>query len=43
MSEGMSTSAALELVSLGYSKIMELDGGFLAWEAAGHELLNQSQ
>jgi rhodanese-related sulfurtransferase len=38
-SGSMSTSAAKELVSLGYTNVYELDGGFNAWQAAGNELL----
>ena len=38
-SGGMSTSAAKELEGLGYTNVVELDGGLLAWEAAGHEVL----
>ena len=38
-SGSMSTSAAEELVDLGYTNVYELDGGFRAWEAAGHEVL----
>jgi rhodanese-related sulfurtransferase len=40
-SGNMSTTAAKELAALGYSDIMELDGGFNAWAADGHELLHQ--
>ncbi len=42
-SGGMSTSAARELAELGYSNVMEVDGGFAAWQAAGYELLNKNQ
>jgi rhodanese-related sulfurtransferase len=35
----MSTEAAKSLVKLGYTNIMELDGGMSAWESAGHEVL----
>jgi rhodanese-related sulfurtransferase len=37
-SGGMSTMAAEELVEAGYTNVLELDGGFNAWEAGGHEL-----
>lgn len=42
-SGGMSTFAAEELVEFGYTNVMELDGGFNAWKAAGYELLNGDQ
>jgi rhodanese-related sulfurtransferase len=37
----MSTEAAKELARLGYSNVMELNGGFIAWEAAGYDLLHK--
>jgi len=40
-SGSMSTQAATELAALGYTNVMELDGGFNAWKAAGNELLMQ--
>jgi rhodanese-related sulfurtransferase len=39
-SGSMSTTAAKALVSAGYTNVMELDGGFGAWQAQGHELLD---
>jgi rhodanese-related sulfurtransferase len=42
-SGNMSTQAAKTLVGLGYTNIMELDGGFYAWQAAGYEVLNKPQ
>jgi YVTN family beta-propeller protein len=41
-SGGMSTVAAKTLAGLGYTNIMEVDGGFNAWQAAGYELLNKT-
>jgi rhodanese-related sulfurtransferase len=38
-SGSMSTSAAKELVELGYTNVFEVDGGFNEWKAAGNELL----
>ena len=38
-SGSMSTKAARDLVALGYTNIMEVDGGMRAWAAAGHELV----
>lgn len=40
-SGNMSTTAAKELVRLGYTNLFEVDGGFNAWKAAGHELLHK--
>jgi len=34
----MSTEAATELAALGYTNVMELNGGFIAWQAAAYEL-----
>ena len=39
-SGGMSTSAATELAALGYTNVLEVDGGFNAWKAAGYQLLD---
>jgi rhodanese-related sulfurtransferase len=37
-SGSMSTTAARDLVRLGYTNVMELDGGMVAWESAGNQL-----
>jgi rhodanese-related sulfurtransferase len=37
----MSREAATVLAGLGYNNVMELNGGFIAWEAAGYDLLHQ--
>ena len=39
-SGGMSTSAARDLAALGYTKVLEVDGGFNAWQAAGYEFVD---
>jgi rhodanese-related sulfurtransferase len=38
-SGSMSTQAAEELVSQGYTNVMELDGGMNAWQSAGYDLV----
>ncbi len=37
----MSTSAAKTLVKLGYTNVLELDGGMGAWESAGYQVLQK--
>lgn len=41
-SGGMSATAAETLVDLGYTIILEVDGGFNAWKDAGYELKDTS-
>lgn len=36
----MSTEAAERLAKLGYSNVMELDGGFREWQSKGYEFLD---
>ena len=38
-SGSMSQSAATELAALGYTHIIEAEGGMVAWEASGRELV----
>jgi rhodanese-related sulfurtransferase len=40
-SGAMSTAAAKDLVGLGYTNVMELDGGMAAWEEAGLQVLRK--
>lgn len=39
----MSTEAARTLVGLGFTNLWELDGGMIAWEAAGYQLVRRPQ
>lgn len=41
-SGNMSTTAAKTLAELGYTNVLEVDGGFNAWKAAGFELINNN-
>ncbi len=36
----MSVAAARTLAELGYTEVIELDGGFMAWQSAGYELVH---
>jgi rhodanese-related sulfurtransferase len=40
-SGNMSTTAAKVLSGQGYTNVMEVDGGFNAWKAAGYELIDK--
>lgn len=40
-SGGMSAIAARKLVDLGYTHVVNLDGGMIAWEAAGQSILHE--
>lgn len=40
-SGSMSTVAAKKLVALGYTNVLELDGGMNAWKSAGNELVTR--
>jgi rhodanese-related sulfurtransferase len=41
-SGGMSEQAAKVLVSLGYTHVFDVEGGFTAWKDAGYALLNKT-
>jgi rhodanese-related sulfurtransferase len=40
-SGSMSTQAAKTLAELGYTNVMEVDGGFNAWKAAGYSMAGE--
>jgi rhodanese-related sulfurtransferase len=40
-SGSMSTQAAKTLAELGYTNVMEVDGGFRAWRAAGYSMASE--
>ena len=42
-SGSMSTTAAEVLADEGYTNVMELDGGFNTWKAAGYDFLDEGQ
>ncbi|HHH41693.1 MAG TPA: rhodanese-like domain-containing protein [Chloroflexi bacterium] len=42
-SGGMSAVAARTLVKLGYTDVWNLDGGMIAWKAAGYSLVNKGR
>ena len=42
-SGSMSTTAAEALADLGYTNILEVDGGFNAWKEAGNQLLDEGR
>jgi len=37
----MSTQAAQTLVGLGYTNVVEVDGGMVAWQSAGNQLVDK--
>ena len=42
-SDRMSGIAAEELAQMGYTNLYDLDGGFVAWEEEGYELIHKEQ